>query len=145
MPLGVTCATLVPSFLFGHVLGTRDWVGCDPRLFSVADPGAGRYHVRWVPEACAHNDTARPAVAASTVTQENYLILQDLAFSCKYQVTVQPTGLRGTSKAETLFFRTPPCAALQGKSHAHLSCPGEAGPPLKHHHPQHHRWAPQRP
>lgn len=95
-----------------------------------ADPGAGRYHVRWVPEACAHNDTARPAAAASTVTQENYLILRDLAFSCKYQVTVQPTGLRGPSKAETLFFRTPPCSALQGKSRAHLSCPGEAGPVL---------------
>ncbi|XP_054571376.1 anosmin-1 [Eptesicus fuscus] len=90
-----------------------------------ADPGASGYHVQWVPEACAHNDTARPAAAASATTQENYMILRDLAFACKYKVTVQPARPRG--HAETLFFRTPPCAALRGKSRSHASCPGEAG------------------
>lgn len=55
------------------------------------------------------------------------MILQDLAFSCKYKVTVQPTRPKGRLKAETVFFTTPPCSALKGKSHKHVSCPGDAG------------------
>lgn len=55
------------------------------------------------------------------------MILQDLSFACKYKVTVQPTRPKGRLKAETVFFTTPPCSALKGKSHKHVSCPGEAG------------------
>lgn len=93
------------------------------------DPSVSRYHVRWFPEVCAHNKTTKPATS-SVVTQENYLILQDLSFSCKYTVTVQPTRPKGHLKAETVFFTTPPCSALKGKSHKHVTCPGEAGPVL---------------
>ncbi|XP_022415514.1 anosmin-1 [Delphinapterus leucas] len=90
------------------------------------DPGVSRYHVQWFPEVCAHNASAG-VEASSGVTQENYMILQDLAFSCKYKVTVQPTRPKGRLKAETVFFTTPPCSALKGKSHKHVSCPGDAG------------------
>ncbi|KAK2489873.1 hypothetical protein MC885_020325, partial [Smutsia gigantea] len=93
------------------------------------DPSVSRYHVRWFPEICAHNKTTRP-VTSSVMTQENYIILQDLSFSCKYKVTVQPTQPKGHLKAETVFFTTPPCSALKGKTHRHVSCPGEAGPVL---------------
>ncbi|XP_053529417.1 anosmin-1 isoform X2 [Artibeus jamaicensis] len=87
------------------------------------DASVSRYHVRWLPEACAHNETAGPRSSSAT-TQENYIILQDLSFSCKYQVTVQPAGPKGHLKAQTVFFRTPPCSALKGKSRGHTSCPG---------------------
>ncbi|XP_066880082.1 anosmin-1 isoform X4 [Kogia breviceps] len=90
------------------------------------DSGVSRYHVQWFPEVCAHNESAG-AEASSGVTQENYMILQDLSFSCKYKVTVQPTRPKGRLKAETVFFTTPPCSALKGKSHKHVSCPGDAG------------------
>ncbi|XP_034505715.1 anosmin-1 isoform X2 [Ailuropoda melanoleuca] len=90
------------------------------------DPGVSRYHVQWLPEACAHNRSTG-AEASSGITQENYIILQDLSFSCKYKVTVQPTRPAGRLKAETVFFTTPPCSALKGKSHRHVSCPGETG------------------
>ncbi|KAF3815767.1 hypothetical protein GH733_016306 [Mirounga leonina] len=63
----------------------------------------------------------------SGITQDNYIILQDLSFSCKYKVTVQPARPAGRLKAETVFFTTPPCSALKGKSYKHVRCPGEAG------------------
>eukprot|EP00071_Canis_lupus_P015901 XP_005641149.2 anosmin-1 isoform X1 [Canis lupus familiaris] len=94
------------------------------------DPSVSRYHVHWLPEACAHNRSSAPGTAAA-ITQENYIILQDLAFSCKYKVTVQPTGPTGRLKAETGFFTTPPCSALKGKSPKPGSCAGDAGPPPK--------------
>uniref|UniRef100_A0A9L0S510 Anosmin-1 n=1 Tax=Equus caballus TaxID=9796 RepID=A0A9L0S510_HORSE len=90
------------------------------------DPSVNRYHVQWFPEVCAHNETTGPETS-SGMTQENYIILQDLSFSCKYKVTVQPTRPKGRLKAETVFFTTPPCSALKGKSHKHVNCPGEAG------------------
>ncbi|KAM9576251.1 anosmin-1-like [Trichechus inunguis] len=61
------------------------------------------------------------------VIPENYIILQDLSFSCKYKVMVQPIRPKGPVKAETAFFTTPPCSALKWKSHKHASCPDEAG------------------
>ncbi|XP_030161538.1 anosmin-1 [Lynx canadensis] len=90
------------------------------------DVSVDRYHVQWLPEVCAHNRSAG-AETSSAITQENYVILQDLSFSCKYKVTVQPIRPKGRLKAETVFFTTPPCSALKGKSHRHMSCPGEAG------------------
>ncbi|KAM5197286.1 anosmin-1 isoform 1-T1 [Hipposideros larvatus] len=89
------------------------------------DPSVSRYHVQWFPQVCTHNESARPDTSSAT-TQENYIILQDLAFSCKYKVTVQPARPKGRFKAETVFFTTPPCSALKGKSQKHFSCPGEA-------------------
>ncbi|XP_039708163.1 anosmin-1 isoform X2 [Pteropus medius] len=90
------------------------------------DPSVSRYHVHWSPELCAHNETARPE-ASSATTQENYIILQDLSFSCKYKVTVQPSRPKGRLKAESIFFTTPACSALKGKSHKVISCLEGAG------------------
>lgn len=90
------------------------------------EPGLTRYHVERLPEFCAQNGTTGSGVSSGT-TQENYLILQDLAFSCKYKVTVLPAGRR---KAETVFFTTPACSELKSKSHKLSRCPGEAGPAL---------------
>ncbi|XP_025228007.1 anosmin-1 isoform X1 [Theropithecus gelada] len=90
------------------------------------DPTVNRYHVRWFPEVCAHNRTTG-SEASSGMTHENYIILQDLSFSCKYKVTVQAIRPKGHSKAEATFFTTPPCSALKGKSHKPVGCPGEAG------------------
>ncbi|XP_058391383.1 anosmin-1 isoform X4 [Diceros bicornis minor] len=90
------------------------------------DPSVNQYHVQWFPEVCAHNQTTG-LETSSGMTRENYIILQDLSFSCKYKVTVQPTRPKGLLKAETVFFTTPPCSALKGKSHKHVSCPSEAG------------------
>ncbi|XP_047392835.1 anosmin-1 isoform X2 [Sciurus carolinensis] len=91
------------------------------------DPRVNRYHVEWFPEVCAHNKTAG-SETSSAVTHENYVILQDLSFSCKYKVSVQPIRPNSHSKAETIFFSTPPCSALKGKSHKYLQCPGDSGP-----------------
>ncbi|MBZ3889406.1 Anosmin-1, partial [Sciurus carolinensis] len=91
------------------------------------DPRVNRYHVEWFPEVCAHNKTAG-SETSSAVTHENYMILQDLSFSCKYKVSVQPIRPNSHSKAETIFFSTPPCSALKGKSHKYLQCPGDSGP-----------------
>uniref|UniRef100_A0A8C6AF73 Anosmin 1 n=1 Tax=Marmota marmota marmota TaxID=9994 RepID=A0A8C6AF73_MARMA len=90
------------------------------------DPSINRYHVQWFPEVCAHNKTAG-SETSSAVTHENYIILQDLSFSCKYKVSVQPIRPKSHSKAETIFFSTPPCSALKGKSHKHVNCPGDTG------------------
>ncbi|XP_054551837.1 anosmin-1 isoform X2 [Talpa occidentalis] len=93
------------------------------------DPGVARYHVQWIPESCEHNATLWPAVSSGT-TQENYVILQDLAFSCKYKVTVEPVLPKGRLKPETVFFTTPPCSALKGRGQTHLQCPGDSGATL---------------
>ncbi|EHB10143.1 Anosmin-1 [Heterocephalus glaber] len=94
--------------------------------FDVTDPSVNRYHVQWLPEVCAHNRTAG-AETSLGMTHENYIIPQDLSFSYKYKVTVQSIGPKGLSKAEATFFTTPPCSTLKGKSHKHISCPGETG------------------
>ncbi|XP_066562048.1 anosmin-1 isoform X2 [Amia ocellicauda] len=90
------------------------------------DPTASRYHVQWMPESCSHNETKGPE---KSVTQENYINLHGLLFSCKYKVTVQAMKSKGRSKAETTSFSTPPCSTLKGKSHKHISCPAEGGLP----------------
>ncbi|XP_027691094.1 anosmin-1 [Vombatus ursinus] len=93
------------------------------------DASVNRYHVQWFAESCAHNETSGPEKATG-LAHENYIILQDLAFSCKYKVTVQPARPKGRLKEESIFFTTPPCSALKGKHHKHNSCPGEGGPVL---------------
>lgn len=91
------------------------------------DPSVNRYHVEWFPEHCAHNKTTR-AETSSGMTHENYMILQDLSFSCKYKVTVQPVRPKGHSNAQSVFFTTPACSSLKGKIHKRMSCPGDSGP-----------------
>uniref|UniRef100_K7FAI0 Anosmin 1 n=1 Tax=Pelodiscus sinensis TaxID=13735 RepID=K7FAI0_PELSI len=95
------------------------------------DTSMSRYHVQWFPESCAHNETKGPEKATG-LTYENYIILQDLSFSCKYKVTVQPARSKGRLKAESIFFTTPPCSALKGKSHHlhHLKKSSEITPVL---------------
>ncbi|XP_053864115.1 anosmin-1 isoform X1 [Malaclemys terrapin pileata] len=88
------------------------------------DTSMSRYHVQWFPESCVHNETKGPEKATG-LTYENYIILQDLSFSCKYKVTVQPARSKGRLKAESIFFTTPPCSALKGKNHKHITCPAE--------------------
>ncbi|XP_015278455.1 PREDICTED: anosmin-1 [Gekko japonicus] len=83
-----------------------------------------RYHVQWFPESCTHNETKGPE-KSSGITYENYIILQNLSFSCKYKVTVQPTRSKGRLKSESIFFTTPSCSDLKGKKHMHISCPTE--------------------
>ncbi|XP_053864141.1 anosmin-1 isoform X4 [Malaclemys terrapin pileata] len=90
------------------------------------DTSMSRYHVQWFPESCVHNETKGPEKATG-LTYENYIILQDLSFSCKYKVTVQPARSKGRLKAESIFFTTPPCSALKGKNHKHITCPAEGG------------------
>uniref|UniRef100_A0ABM5FYK6 Anosmin-1 n=1 Tax=Pogona vitticeps TaxID=103695 RepID=A0ABM5FYK6_9SAUR len=83
-----------------------------------------RYHVQWFPESCVHNDTKVPEKSTST-TYENYIILRDLSFSCKYKVTVQPVRSKDRLKAESIFFTTPPCSDLKGKKYKDITCPDE--------------------
>ncbi|XP_006835765.1 PREDICTED: anosmin-1 [Chrysochloris asiatica] len=90
------------------------------------DPSINRYHVQWYPEFCSHNDTTSSEKSSST-TRENYIILHDLRFSCKYKVMVQPVRPQGHGMVETMLFTTPPCSALKGKDNKHPPCPGEPG------------------
>ncbi|XP_074069696.1 anosmin-1 isoform X2 [Macrotis lagotis] len=91
------------------------------------DASVNRYNVQWFAESCSHNETSG-LEKATGLAHENFIILQDLAFSCKYKVTVQPARPKGRLKEESIFFTTPPCSALKGKHHKHNSCPGEGGP-----------------
>ncbi|XP_075395882.1 anosmin-1-like [Tenrec ecaudatus] len=94
------------------------------------DPGVTGHHVRWFPESCSHNGTGGSERVTSATTHENAVVLADLAFACKYQVTVQPLGPTGAGKVERGDFTTPPRSALQGKSHSRASCPTGADPLL---------------
>ncbi|XP_009695589.1 PREDICTED: anosmin-1-like, partial [Cariama cristata] len=58
-----------------------------------------QFQVHWLLESCAHNDTKGPG-KVTELTYENYMILKDLSFSCKYKVTVLPTKSKGRFKAE---------------------------------------------
>ncbi|MEE6468999.1 hypothetical protein FKM82_008460 [Ascaphus truei] len=88
------------------------------------DSSLGLYHVQWFPESCTYNETKGPEKA---VTQDHYIILSALMFSCKYKVTIHPARSKGHLKAESIFFITPPCSALKGKHHKHINCPTEGG------------------
>uniref|UniRef100_A0A8D2JAB1 Anosmin-1 n=1 Tax=Varanus komodoensis TaxID=61221 RepID=A0A8D2JAB1_VARKO len=88
------------------------------------DSSSSRYHVQWFPESCLHNET-KGLEKSDGITYENYIILQDLSFSCKYKVTVQPARSKGRLKTESIYFSTPPCSDLKGKKYKHISCPTE--------------------
>ncbi|KPP74873.1 anosmin-1-like [Scleropages formosus] len=87
-----------------------------------ADTAGNRYHVQWMPEFCSHNETKGPE---KSVTQENYINLASLLFSCKYKVTVQMMRSKGRSKAESATFLTPSCFSLSSKSQKPIHCPRE--------------------
>uniref|UniRef100_A0A1A8E101 Kallmann syndrome 1 sequence n=1 Tax=Nothobranchius kadleci TaxID=1051664 RepID=A0A1A8E101_NOTKA len=86
------------------------------------DPTVSRYHVQWMPEYCSHNETRGPE---KSVTQENYINLPGLLFSCKYKVTVHLLKSKKRSKDESTTFFTPSCATIRSKTHKHIPCPGE--------------------
>uniref|UniRef100_A0A8C7YFC4 Anosmin 1 n=1 Tax=Oryzias sinensis TaxID=183150 RepID=A0A8C7YFC4_9TELE len=81
------------------------------------DPSVSRYHVQWMPEYCNHNETRGPE---KSVTQENYINLPGLLFSCKYKVTVQLLKSKRRSKDESTTFLTPSCATIRSKTHKHI-------------------------
>ncbi|XP_062257862.1 anosmin-1 [Platichthys flesus] len=91
------------------------------------DPSVSRYHVQWMPEYCSHNETRGPE---KSVTQENYINLPGLLFSCKYKVTVHMLKSKRRAKDESTTFLTPSCATIRSKTHKHIPCPGEGAPGL---------------
>ncbi|XP_061092358.1 anosmin-1-like isoform X2 [Conger conger] len=92
------------------------------RLYWKKRRAASEYHVHWGPEFCSHNVTRGPE---KSITQENYMTLPGLLFSCKYKVTVHVTRSKGASKTESTTFLTPPCSALRAKSRKYIQCPEE--------------------
>ncbi|XP_036946286.1 anosmin-1a isoform X1 [Acanthopagrus latus] len=86
------------------------------------DPSVESYRIQWGPEHCSHNQT-RPM--EKTSTQDNFVSLQGLLFSCKYKVLLQPVSKKIHPLAESAMFFTPSCAAIQAKSPKPITCPGE--------------------
>ncbi|KAA8579665.1 hypothetical protein FQN60_006758 [Etheostoma spectabile] len=80
---------------------------------SSAASSAEFYRIQWGPEYCGHNHT-RPM--EKTSTQESFVSLQRLLFSCKYKVVVQPVGKKTPLWSESTSFFTPSCASVQAKS-----------------------------
>uniref|UniRef100_A0A4W4GQT4 Anosmin 1a n=1 Tax=Electrophorus electricus TaxID=8005 RepID=A0A4W4GQT4_ELEEL len=77
------------------------------------DPAESRYHVQWTPDNCSHNGTKLPE---KSVTQENFINLPGLLFSCKYRVSVYTLKAKRRTEEESATFITPSCAMLQSKS-----------------------------
>ncbi|KAK9968922.1 hypothetical protein ABG768_027139 [Culter alburnus] len=90
-----------------------------------ADALVNRYHVQWIPEYCSYNQTRS---LEKSVTQENYINLPSLLFSCKYRVTVHTLNAKRRSKDESTSFLTPSCATLRSKSVKPIACPGDTAP-----------------
>ncbi|XP_036431588.1 anosmin-1 [Colossoma macropomum] len=90
------------------------------------DPAASRHHVQWAPEHCNHNETKPPE---KSVTQENYINLPGLLFSCKYRVSVYTLKNKRRSEDDSTVFITPSCTTLRSKTHKPITCPGEGGAP----------------
>ncbi|KAM8873055.1 anosmin-1a [Synchiropus picturatus] len=86
------------------------------------DPSVEVYKVQWGPEFCSHNVT-RPM--EKTVTQESFISLEGLLFSCKYKVLLLPVSKKSRPLAESVTFYTPTCAAVQAKSPSPVNCLGE--------------------
>ncbi|XP_026888631.2 anosmin-1 [Electrophorus electricus] len=86
------------------------------------DPAESRYHVQWTPDNCSHNGTKLPE---KSVTQENFINLPGLLFSCKYRVSVYTLKAKRRTEEESATFITPSCAMLQSKSRKPITCAGE--------------------
>uniref|UniRef100_A0A8C1TDW1 Anosmin 1 n=1 Tax=Cyprinus carpio TaxID=7962 RepID=A0A8C1TDW1_CYPCA len=89
------------------------------------DAVENRYHVQWMPEYCSHNQTGAPQ---KSVSQENFINLPGLLFSCKYRVTVHTLNAKQRSKDESISFLTPSCVTLRSKSVKPIACPGDTAP-----------------
>ncbi|XP_039525938.1 anosmin-1-like [Pimephales promelas] len=88
------------------------------------DVSGNRYHVQWKHEYCNHNQSR---AAEKSVTQENYINLPNLLFSCMYTVTVHTLGARQRSSDESIGFLTPSCEIIRSKSPKPIACPGDQG------------------
>uniref|UniRef100_A0A8B9GNC0 Anosmin 1 n=1 Tax=Astyanax mexicanus TaxID=7994 RepID=A0A8B9GNC0_ASTMX len=86
------------------------------------DSSATRHHVQWTAEHCSHNETSQPE---KSVTQENYINLPGLLFSCKYRVSVYTLKNKRRSEDDSTTFITPSCSTLRTKTHKPITCPGE--------------------
>uniref|UniRef100_H3DAG6 Anosmin 1a n=1 Tax=Tetraodon nigroviridis TaxID=99883 RepID=H3DAG6_TETNG len=80
------------------------------------------YLIHWGPEFCGHNQT-KPM--ETITTQESFVTLRSLLFSCKYKVLLQPVSKRSPSLSQTTSFFTPSCALIRDKSPKAITCPGE--------------------
>ncbi|KAM9334048.1 anosmin-1a [Symphorus nematophorus] len=89
---------------------------------SSTDPSVELYRIQWGPEHCAHNQT-RPM--EKITTQESFISLQGLLFSCKYKVLLQLVSKKSRPLAESTTFFTPSCATIQAKSPKPITCPGD--------------------
>ncbi|KAJ4923994.1 hypothetical protein JOQ06_000236 [Pogonophryne albipinna] len=89
---------------------------------SSTDPSIESYRVQWEPEYCGQNQTGP---GEKTSTQESFVSLQGLLFSCKYKVVLQPVSQKSQSLSESTSFFTPSCASIQAKSPKPISCPGD--------------------
>ncbi|KAK2856695.1 hypothetical protein Q5P01_005430 [Channa striata] len=89
---------------------------------SSTDSSVEFYRIQWGPEHCRHNQS-RPMEKAST--QENFVSLQGLLFSCKYRVLLQPVSKKTHPLAVSISFFTPSCATIQAKNPKSIHCPGE--------------------
>ncbi|XP_077072574.1 anosmin-1 isoform X1 [Siphateles boraxobius] len=81
-----------------------------------------RYHVQWKHEYCNHNQSRAPE---KSVTQENYINLPSLLFSCMYTVTVHTLDAKQRSSDESISFLTPSCEIIRSKSPKPVACPEE--------------------
>ncbi|XP_070712054.1 anosmin-1a [Pempheris klunzingeri] len=95
---------------------------------SSMDPSVEFYRIQWGPEYCGHNQTR---AMEKTVTQESFVSLHGLLFSCKYKVLLQPVSKKSRPPAESTSFFTPSCATIQAKSLKPITCPGETESPQK--------------
>ncbi|KAK7880209.1 hypothetical protein WMY93_033128, partial [Mugilogobius chulae] len=107
-------------------------------LYWKKDSTAEFYKIQWNPELCSHNKTKH---TEKTVTEDSFVSLSGLLFSCKYRVVLQKVPGKTSSKSEswsgsksefeTRTFMTPSCSAVQAKSAKRINCTEQTGPSLK--------------
>ncbi|XP_075951200.1 anosmin-1a isoform X1 [Anarhichas minor] len=115
VPRNPTAASLdvgTPFYQAGQLRVHVYWQSCTAEF----------YRIRWGPEYCGHNQT-RPM--EKTRTQESFVSLHGLLFSCKYKVLLQPVSKKSHPLSQSASFFTPPCATIQAKSPKPIACPGE--------------------
>ncbi|XP_041821744.1 anosmin-1-like [Chelmon rostratus] len=95
---------------------------------SSMDPTVEFYRIQWGPEYCGHNQT-RPM--EKTSTQESFVSLQGLLFSCRYKVVLQPVSKKSHPLTDSISFSTPSCATIQAKSPQLVTCPVDKVSPQK--------------
>ncbi|XP_055022091.1 anosmin-1a [Boleophthalmus pectinirostris] len=141
-----THAPLLRSFLPESFLnvGTPFYQDGELRvhLYWKKDSSTEFYKVQWSPEHCSHNLTKE---MQKIVTEESFVSLSGLLFSCKYRVVLQKVQTKTGSKSkpeieswsgskseyETRTFLTPSCSVVQAKSVKPIDCTEQTGPSLK--------------